>query len=90
MLNSDKIPPNLLDLKKTAEKWGIQDEPTRIQLIRASTEYEINQLKVALWQREAEIESWIGSFSDGVLTDEAVAYMYMLVALEELAVDCPA
>lgn len=88
-LNPENIPSNLLDLKEIAEKWGLQDESERKLLIENSSEYEINQLKVALWEREEEIESWIGSFSDGVLTDEAIAYMYMLVAVEELTVDCP-
>ena len=83
-LDSSKVPADLRDLIPLAQHWGIGDDVIRNDVIAKSTPEERQTLRQSLAPRGARITAWLDSFPPNGLSDEAAAFMYMQLALEEL------
>jgi hypothetical protein len=77
------VPPDLHHLIPLAEKWGIGDDIIRNDFIDKSSDAEKRELHAALAEPSTRITEWLNSF-DGTLSDEAAAFMYMEIALDEM------
>ena len=82
-LDPKLVPPDLRHLIPLAQKWGIGDDIIRNDLIDKSGEAEKRELHDALAEPSTRITEWLNSF-DGTLSDEAEAFMYMEIALDEM------
>ncbi len=85
-LDSSKVPEDLRTLIPFAEKWGIGDDIIRNDFIEKSTDVARQELHDALYEPYERITAWLDSFSDGAMSDEAAAFMYMQLALDEMGV----
>ncbi|HEX6433398.1 MAG TPA: hypothetical protein VFZ87_04125 [Gemmatimonadales bacterium] len=83
-LNPDNVPEDLRDLVPLAQRWGIGDDVVRSERVEKSSEAERSQLKAAFAPRSARITAWLDSFGQGVMPDEAAAFMYTQLAIEEM------
>lgn len=83
-LDSALVPPDLRQLIPLAEKWGIGDDIIRNDFIDKSSSSEKRQLHDALSEPSARITEWLNSLHGTPLSDEAAAFMYMEVALDEM------
>ena len=84
-LDTTKIPEDLRHLAPLAQEWGIGDDVDRGDKVDASTPAERETLRQAVGPHHARITAWLDSFGDGAsMTDEAAAFMYMQLALEEM------
>ena len=83
-LDPEKVPQELRDLVPLAEKWGIGDDIMRYDFgIKASME-EKQELSDKFNNRHELIRNWLNEFGDAkLMTDEAAAYMYMAIAVDE-------
>lgn len=85
-LDPQSIPADLRHLTPLAEKWGIGDDVIRGDCVGAASEAERRELRDALQEPYEEITAWLDSFGDRPLSDEAAAFMYMQLALEEMGI----
>ena len=85
-LDSTQVPADLRHLVPLAERWGIGDDVDRAAQVDQSTAAEREELRAALLPYQAQITAWLDSFGQGVMSDEAAAFMYMQLAVEEMAV----
>jgi hypothetical protein len=83
-LNPDKVPEDLRDLVPLAQRWGIGDDVVRSERVEKSSEAERSQLKAGFAPRSARITAWLDSFGQGAMPDEAAAFMYTQLAIEEM------
>jgi hypothetical protein len=83
-LNSGKVPPDLRDLVPLAQRWGIGDDVARSERVQKVTEAERSELRAAFGPRQARITAWLDSFGQGAMPDEAAAFMYTQLAIEEM------
>lgn len=83
-LDPERVPEALRHLVPHAEKWGIGDDIIRNDLIDKATAAEKRELHDALYEPYEQINSWLSSFGTAPMTDEAVAFMYMQEALDEM------
>ena len=84
-LDAAKVPENLRPLVPLAARWGIGDDLERADALAKSTEQERAELRGAVAAHGGEITAWLDSFGRGAtMTDEAAAFMYMQLAVEEL------
>jgi hypothetical protein len=84
-LDAAAVPESLRGLVPLAERWGIGDDVERGRAIEQATEAEKEQLREAVDEHGAEITRWLDSFDRGEpMTDEAAAFMYMQLAVEEM------
>ena len=84
-LDSRKVPSDLRDLVPLAEKWGIGDDLIREDFQSKATNAEKQTLAKTLTGRNARITEWLNDQPQGaVMSDEAAAFMYMQVGLEEM------
>ena len=88
-LDSTKVPEDLCNLVPLAERWGIGDDVDRNAKVDGATPEERNELRTALEPLDSRITQWLNSFGQGAMTDEAAAFMYMQLALEEMTVGTP-
>jgi hypothetical protein len=49
----------------------------------------IKSLALSVEPLQSRITAWLDSFAKGAMTDEAGAFMYMLLALEEMTAGTP-
>jgi hypothetical protein len=81
-----RVPAPLRALVPLARRWGVGDDAHRDTLQRAAPAAEWRAVRHALPPRVSRaIHAWIGSYEEGRLTREAAAFMYLLVAGEEMA-----
>ena len=67
-----------------AKKWGIGDDVKRTELIKPASGEELQALRGAVQTHGAAITHCLDSFGSGaVMPDEAAAFMYMRLAVEE-------
>lgn len=86
ILNPNNVPIDLRDLIPLAEKWGIGDDIIRSEFQNEATDAEKLELKTILDKRLLRINEWLDSFGNGKdMTEEAGAFMYMLLGLDEMA-----
>ncbi len=79
------VPPNLRHLIPLAERWGIGDDVDRFEFIERTTAADRQALVKAIAPHQEAITAWLDSFGTHPLTDEAAAFMYMQLAVEEMS-----
>ena len=88
-LNVTNVPEDLRHLVPLAERWGIGDDVDRNAAVDRATPAEREELERAIAPSDARITAWLDSFRQQPMTDEAAAFMYMQLALEEMRVGTP-
>jgi hypothetical protein len=83
-LDSGKVPADLRDLVPLAQRWGIGDDVARSERVQKATDAERSELRAAFGPRQARITAWLDSFGQGVMPEEAAAFMYSQLAIEEM------
>ena len=83
-INKENVPENLRSLIPMATKWGIGDDGIRDELEKKATKEEKAELEQTIKGKEKLIDDWLNSFPEGKMSDEAGAFMYMTLALEEM------
>jgi hypothetical protein len=83
-LDPTLVPPDLRHLIPLAEKWGIGDDIIRNDFIDKASSAEKRELHDALAEPSARITEWLNSFDASSPSDEAEAFMYMEIALDEM------
>ncbi len=84
-LSAANVPEHLRDLLPLAKKWGIGDDVKRAEALKRASRDELVALRGAVQTHGAAITQWLDSFGSGaVMPDEAAAFMYMQLAVEEL------
>ena len=86
-LNPEEVPADLRPLVPLAQRWGIGDDVERNAKVESSTPAEREELRTAITAVHSSITAWLDSFGQGAMTNEAAAFMYMQLALEELPSD---
>jgi hypothetical protein len=83
-LDAVKVPADLRDLVPYAQRWGIGDDVARSERIQKASAAERSELRAAFGRRQARITAWLDSFGQGAMPDEAAAFMYTQLAIEEM------
>jgi hypothetical protein len=83
-LDASKVPEDLRPLVPLAARWGIGDDVDRNAKVDKATDAERAELKNAVDPLSIRITAWLDSFPEGAMSDEAAAFMYMQLALEEM------
>jgi hypothetical protein len=84
-LNPAKVPNDLRPLIPLAERWGIGDDVDREAALARATKAEQQKLRQAVEAHASKITEWLDSFgADETMSDEAAAFMYMQLAVDEL------
>jgi hypothetical protein len=83
-LDSAKVPADLRDLVPFAQRWGIGDDVARSERVQKATAAERSDLRAAFGPRQARITAWLDSFGQGAMPEEAAAFMYTQLAIEEM------
>lgn len=83
-LDADRVPSHLRHLIRLAEKWGIGDDIIRNDYIAKASELEKRELHDAFYEPYERITAWLGGFRAGPMTEEAEAFMYAQMALDEM------
>ncbi len=85
ILNPSAVPENLRPAIPVAQRFGIGDDGYREDALHAASDAEIQELRQTVVRHGAEIDRWLNSLDpDQEMSDEAAAFMYMLVAHEEI------
>ncbi len=85
-LQADEVPRQLRHLVPFAQRWGIGDDVGRAEFIERSSAAERQALIRAITPHQREITAWLDSFGTRPMTDEAAAFMYMQLAVEEMVI----
>ena len=88
-LDASKVPEDLRSLVPLAARWGIGDDVDRNAKVDRATDAERAELKNAVDPLSTRITAWLDSFPVGSMSDEAAAFMYMQLALEEMTAGRP-
>jgi len=88
-LDAGKVPEDLRSLVPLAARWGIGDDVDRNAKVDKATDSERAELKNAVDPLSTRITAWLDSFPSGAMSDEAAAFMYMQLALEEMTAGRP-
>ena len=83
-LDPDQVPERLRHLVPLASEWGIGDDVDRMEYIERSSTADRDALAAALEPHHAEITAWLDSLGPHAMSDEAAAFMYMQLALDEM------
>ena len=83
-LDSAQVPADLRDLVPLAQRWGIGDDVARSERVQKATDAERSELRAAFGPRQARITAWLDSFGQGPMPEEAAAFMYTQLAIEEM------
>lgn len=88
-LDANNVPAELRHLVPLAERWGIGDDVDRNAAVDRATPAERAELERAVTPVHARITAWLDSFGQQPMPDEAAAFMYMQLALEEMRAGSP-
>jgi tetratricopeptide (TPR) repeat protein len=80
----DRVPPNLRDLVPWVLRLGVGDDPCRAILIDELTQDERDEALQDFREYASAVHAWLDSFGEGSLPPEAAAFMYALLAAEEM------
>ena len=83
-LDPAQVPESLRHLVPLARQWGIGDDLERTKQIERSSAADRDALAAALAPHHAEITAGLDSLEPGAMSDEAAAFMFMQLALEEM------
>jgi hypothetical protein len=83
-LDLQRVPPHLRHLIPLAEKWGIGDDIIRNDYITKANDAEKRELHDGFYAPFEQITEWVDSFGNKPMTDEAEAFMYTQMALDEM------
>jgi len=83
-LDPTQVPESLRHLVPLAREWGIGDDVERMEYIERSSAADREDLVTAIAPHHSEITAWLDSFGTRAMSDEAAAFMYMQLALEEM------
>jgi hypothetical protein len=83
-LDANNVPADLRHLVPLAERWGIGDDVDRNAAVDRATPAERAELERAVAPVHDRITAWLNSFGQQPMPDEAAAFMYMQLALEEM------
>ena len=83
-LDPARVPADLQHLVPLAREWGIGDDVDRSAKVGRATPADRERLRAALKPYQTRITAWLDSFGQGRMSDEAAAFMYMQLALEEM------
>ena len=83
-LDAENVPADLRHLVPLAQRWGIGDDVDRNAAVDRATAAERAELEQAIAPVDARITAWLNSFGQQPMPDEAAAFMYMQLALEEM------
>ncbi len=84
-LDATKVPAELRSLVPLAEYWGIGDDVIRDVLQESESQAQKAALAKAVNPHNAAITAWLDSLPAGQpMSDEAAAFMYMQLGLEEM------
>jgi len=86
-LDTQKVPEHLRDLLPLAAKWGIDDDIIRDDFQQKASEEEKLELQKSLNGRRQAINEWLDSFGSGIMSQEAAAFMYMMLGLDEMDIN---
>ena len=87
-LDTAQVPAELRSLAPLAAEWGIGDDDERGQRVSRSTAEERRALRAAVLPHDQRITAWLDTFGEGsAMSDEAAAFMYMRLAIEEMPED---
>jgi len=78
------IPANLHPLIPLIKKWSVSDDNDREQLVDEATEKEKKRLVKTVAPYTPEINKFLDSFGDGVLSDEAILFGNLAELVSEL------
>ena len=88
-IDPELVPESLRDLIPMAEKWGIGDDIIRGDVCDRATEDERREFQDAVRGRLEAVTAWLDSFDDSskdnYMTEDAGHFMYMQLALDEMA-----
>jgi hypothetical protein len=85
-LQAENVPVDLRQLVPLAEKWGIGDDVERAEFIGRASVGDRQALVRAITPHQGRITAWLDSFGTDLMSDEAAAFMYMQLAVEEMRV----
>lgn len=84
-LNPANVPNDLRPLIPLADRWGIGDDVDREAALARATKAEQQELRRAVEAHASKITEWLDTFgADETMSDEAAAFMYMQLAVDEL------
>ncbi len=83
-LDPSKVPEALRSLIPIVQEWGIGDDVDRNHKVDAASAEARERLRQALTPHQTRITAWLDSFGQGPLSDEAAAFMYAQLALDEI------
>jgi len=84
-LDPERVPAPLRDLIPLAETWGIGDDIIRFDFEQKAPEAAKRELVESLDGRTNEVDEWLHSRPPGAeLSEEAAAFMYLLIAWDEV------
>jgi hypothetical protein len=83
-LDPANVPEALRPLVPLAETWGIGDDVDRAELIARASTADREAVRTALAPHQARITAWLDSFGTDPMTNEAAAFMYLQLAVEEM------
>ena len=82
-LDAAAVPSALRHLVPLAERWGIGDDVERNDYVVQASAADRAALRDAVVPYYEQITAWLDSFGDEPMSDEAAAFMYMQLAIEE-------
>ncbi|MBC7897133.1 MAG: hypothetical protein H7066_17070 [Cytophagaceae bacterium] len=83
-LDASRVPEDLRALVPIVQEWGIGDDVDRGDKVEGASAEERQKLRDALAPHQDRITAWLNSFGQNVMPDEAAAFMYAQLALEEI------
>lgn len=84
-LDPSRVPEGLRELVPLAERWGVGDDVERTEKLGRATPGELEELRAAVGRNGAAITAWLDSYGSGAeMSEEAAAFMYMQLAVEEI------
>jgi hypothetical protein len=84
-LATGAVPPDLRHLVPLAREWGIGDDVERLAKVDGATAAQRAELRRAVGPHQARITQWLDSFGPGEMSPEAAMFMYLQLAIEEMA-----
>jgi len=83
-INLDQIPSGLHDLVPWVLRLGVGDDPCREMLIKELSQDEKDAALQCIRDHASAVEDWLDSYGSKPLSSGAAAYMYTLLAAEEM------